>query len=93
MRKTSGPTEVTKMSKICRCWEIVIAQLRGQLTSDQFNKSHANLHEAFLNASFDDQLQLITEECPAVVNLKDIPDIATVLELHSTEIEKAVLHR
>ncbi|CAE7328154.1 unnamed protein product [Symbiodinium necroappetens] len=93
MRKTSGPTEVTKMSKICRCWEIVIAQLRGQLTSDQFNKSHANLHEAFLNASFDDQLQLITEECPAVVNLKDIPDIATVLELHSTEIEKAAIEK
>lgn len=78
------------MSRICKVWEVVLAELRTQLTTEQYGNSEKNLHKAFETGAFDDQLYQMAVECPATINLQDIPDIAVLLQTHASEIEKAL---
>ena len=89
MRKTNGIQEVQRMSKLCRAWEIVIAEVRSKLASDQFAKAKDTLQQGFMDGCFDDYLLQIIEECPALINLKEIPQIKAVLDQHADDIEKA----
>ncbi len=88
LRKPAGQPEVARITKIARCWELVIAKLRGLVPAAAFESEKGRLKQLFLKRAFDDWLVALTDECPAELDVCKCGELASMVSKHRAPIEK-----
>lgn len=88
MRKSAGLNEVSRMTRICKCWELVVAKLSTLIPAPSFESEKGPLLNYFMKRSFDEWLHTLTEECPFEIDVMKCPEFAAVVMKHKASIDK-----
>lgn len=88
LRKPVGQPEVSRITRIARCWELVIAKLRTLIPAAAFESEKERLKELFMKRAFDDWLVGLTDECPAELDVCKCGELAALVSKHRASIEK-----
>ena len=89
LRKPAGPADVVRMTRIARCWELVLAKFSKQIPHKLFLDESNNLDGLFRKRCFDDYLHAMVEECPAEISLQGMPEFQKILVKHQHSIDQA----
>lgn len=88
LRKSAGAPEMTKLTRIARAWELVLAKLSNMIPQAHFDSEKSRLEALFHQRAFDDWLYSLTEECPAELDVRKCSEITAIVAKHRASMEK-----
>lgn len=79
MKKSMGPSDVARMQRITRMFELCLQQLAKNIPSNTYEAELPALQEAFMTGAMDAPLFDITEECAVEIDIRQVPEFRDIM--------------
>ena len=89
LRRSATAPDVAKMVRICKAFDLLMAELAAKLPGSAFDAEKPALVSLFEKRVFDDYLYSLSDECPATIDMSKVSEISAIISKHKASVEKA----